>query len=212
MSSTQQGQQSEGLWNLAKVEVGQGFQVGQWQIQAHHSQKGLKTILCDSTLYTWPRDWKVQRAEGTCPWLCSGQGERQAQVPACSLQMGREAGCMVCNRDTRVGCVRAQPASPLGCPFRVPSSLSVPHSHPQGPWKLGRPSPSTPAATPARPAMLQAWPTSTWSSLCEVSVPGPDSCGPGGRGAGGGLGDSLGEKTQPAYVLHSEVSGSPCSL
>lgn len=35
---------------------------------------------------------------------------------------------------------------------------------------------------------------------------------PGGRGAGGGLGDSLGEKTQPAYVLRSEVSGAPCSL
>lgn len=82
---------------------------------------------------------------------------------------------MARNRDTRVGCVRAQVASSLGCPFWVPSSLSVPHSHPQGPWKSGRPSPSTLAATPARPATLQAWPTSTWSSLCKVSVPGPDS-------------------------------------
>lgn len=82
---------------------------------------------------------------------------------------------MARNSDTRVGCVRAQVASSLGCPFWVPSSLSVPHSHPQGPWKSGRPSPSTLAATPARPATLQAWPTSTWSSLCKVSIPGPDS-------------------------------------
>ena len=78
---------------------------------------------------------------------------------------------MACNRDTRVGCLRALPALPLGHLSQAPSPLSVPYSRLQVPWRSGRPSPSMPADTPARPAAPRAWPTSTWSSPCKVSIP-----------------------------------------
>lgn len=117
---------------------------------------------------------------------------------------------MACSRDTRVGCVRAQLASSLGCPFWVPSSLSVPHSHPQGPWS-GQALPIHSSATPARPAMRRHGPKQVVLTVQGKASPGQTAAAL-EAGVGGGPGDSLGEKTQPAYVLHSEVSRTPCSL
>lgn len=88
-------------------------------------------------------------------------------------------------------------------------ALSTTCSHPQAPWRSGRLSPSTPAATPARPATPRAWPTSTWSSLCKVRAPAQTAVTLGARGQaesrgrwGWGLrGGPRGRRPRPASDL-----------
>lgn len=101
-------------------------------------------------------------------------------------------------RDTGMGTHESPAGSTPGdvCPL-VPSPLLVPRPpHTQAPWRSGRSSPSTLAATPARPATRQARPTNTWSSLCKVGPPSllARQPRPLGQGAGaeleaGGAGD-----------------------
>lgn len=115
---------------------------------------------------------------------------------------------MACSRDTRVGCVRAQLASSLGCPFWSPHPLMPPAA--TGPWKLGRPSPH-----PQWPLHLpdpQCMGTAPGRLVLTVQgkVPRPDSRGPLGGEQVEGQGFS-GEKTQPAYVLIPRTSKT-CSL
>lgn len=100
--------------------------------------------------------------------------------PIHAAYSGQEAAGVACNRDTSVGAVRP------GWLCSRPSQPPCAPSHPQEPWRLGRPSPSTLGATPAQPATPWAWPTSRWSSLCKVRVP-PDSPGLWGTGVRGEL-------------------------
>lgn len=96
------------------------------------------------------------------------QGRPRTQVPPRCLQTGRRQaegpgpGMPGCGR------VRAQLAPSLSpgplTPLRAPL-------HPQAPWRSGRSSPSTLAATSAQPATRQVWPTNTWPSLCKVGPP-----------------------------------------
>lgn len=201
--------------------------MGKWLILKHQGQKGLETNLRNSSLYTG--ETEAIEWEGLAHSYALGgeQGRPRTQVPLHCLQTGRRQaegpgpGMPGCGR------VRAQLAPSLSpgplTPLRAPL-------HPQAPWRSGRSSPSTLAATSAQPATRQAWPTNTWPSLCKVGPPAllARQPRPVGQGAGaeleaGGAGDGgenrgprpasgLALRRGPTGLFRAQVSGTPVSF
>lgn len=118
--------------------MGQRFQTGKWFIPKHHSQKGLETNLCNSSLYTG--ETEAIEWEGLAHSYALGgeQGRPRTQVPPHCLQTGRRQAEGPGPEMPGCGRVRAQLAPSLGTsvPWSPhPSSCPAP---PTGALEIGQ--------------------------------------------------------------------------